>query len=117
MTTAEPAAELSAALRRAYDDWWAALPAHDEAALDAILADDWTYVDQFGSIRNKREYIDLVKRVIRPDHSTVVVELSARPLETCAVATGRYDVTGVIEGLEVNLKLRFTSVWHNRDGR
>ena len=65
-----------------------------------MLADDWTYIDQYGTSRGRQEYIELVERAIRPDHSTVTIDLTARLLETVAIATGRYDVRGVIDGHE-----------------
>jgi ketosteroid isomerase-like protein len=108
--------ELSAALWRQYDRWWAALPAHDDVVLDAVLADDWLYVDQFGTVRDKPDYIALVKRAIRPDHSTVVVTLDARLVGATALAVGQYNVRGIIEGNEVDTQLRYTSVWREAAG-
>jgi ketosteroid isomerase-like protein len=105
----EPTREIS----QQYDRWWAALPAHDERTLDELLANDWTYIDQFGAVRNKADYIALVKQAIRPDHSTVTVTLDARRYGGVAVATGRYDVRGIIDGNHVDIQLRFTSVWQH----
>jgi ketosteroid isomerase-like protein len=108
--------ELGEDLRREYERWWAALPAHDYDALDEILADDWLYTDQFGTVREKADYIALVERTIRPGHSTVVVDLDARQYGPIARAVGRYDVHGVIDGHDIDVKLRFTSLWSKREG-
>jgi ketosteroid isomerase-like protein len=108
--------ELAELLQRRYAEWWAALPAHDGATLERILSDDWTYVDQYGTCRDRQEYIGLVERAIQPGHSTVTIDLDARRLGSAAIATGRYDVRGVIDGHDVDIKLRYTSVWHEHDG-
>lgn len=109
----DPLAQL---LQLRYAEWWAALPLHDRATLERILADDWIYIDQYGTSRGRQEYIELVERAIQPGHSTVTVDLTARRLGAVAVATGRYDVRGVIDGHDVDIKLRYTSVWQERDG-
>jgi ketosteroid isomerase-like protein len=103
--------ELTREIAEQYDRWWAALPAHDEHTLDELLAADWTYIDQFGAIRSKADYIALVKQAIRPDHSTVTVTLDARRYGEVAIATGQYDVRGIIAGNDVDIQLRFTSLW------
>jgi ketosteroid isomerase-like protein len=111
-----PDEELDREIREVYDRWWAALPSHDRETLDDVLADDWTYIDQYGTVRGKWDYVELVERAIRPDHSTVTIELATRRLDGVVLATGRYDVHGVIEGHIVALRLRYTSVW-KRDER
>ena len=109
---------LGEAIRRQYERWWAALPAHDSETLEEILGEDWLYTDQSGAVRGRNDYIALVERAIRPDHSTVTVDLAARQYGPVAHAFGRYDVRGVIDGrYEVDLKLRFTSLWCMQDGR
>jgi ketosteroid isomerase-like protein len=109
--------ELGEALRGAYEKWWAALPAHDFVALDQILADDWLYTDQFGAVRGKPDYLELVRRAIQPGHSTLVVDLDARQYGPVAHAFGRYDVHGVIDGHDIDISLRFTSLWCTNEGR
>jgi ketosteroid isomerase-like protein len=109
--------ELAAQLRQRYSEWWAALPAHDRETLDEILTDDWTYVDQYGTVRGKHEYIALVERAIQPGHSTITIDLTARAVASVAIATGRYDVRGTIGGHDVDIQLRYTSVWQQEDGK
>jgi ketosteroid isomerase-like protein len=107
--------QLDREIRGLYDRWWAALPRHDRETLDEVLADDWTYTDQYGTVRGKWEYVELVERAIRPDHSTVTIDLATRLIDTVAIATGRYDVHGVIDGHDVAIRLRYTSIWKRHE--
>jgi ketosteroid isomerase-like protein len=111
-----PEALLAEILSERYDAWWAALPMHDRATLEEILAPDWVYIDQFGAVRNREEYINLVEAAIRSDHSTITVDLDASLLDTTAIATGRYDVKGVIAGNDIDIRLRYTSIWRSESG-
>ena len=116
-TLLEDDQELGAAIRREYQRWWDALPAHDFRTLQEVLAEDWLYTDQFGATRGRSEYIALVEQAIRPGHSTVTVDLAARRYGSVAHAFGRFDVRGIIAGHQIDIKLRFTSLWCERDGR
>ncbi|MFV1962223.1 MAG: nuclear transport factor 2 family protein [Acidimicrobiia bacterium] len=97
-----------------YRDWFDALGSEGIGPLDSMLADEWTYTNYDGVVRDKTEYLDWVAGVAE---SAVFVGPNA-------VEVRRYvDVALVFGGYQVLLpsddvlELRFTGVWLWRDDR
>lgn len=88
----------------------------DQAALDALLADDLTYTHSTGQAETKAQFLETLKtgklRYLSAQTSDVAVRLYG---ET-AVVTGRADVKAVSGGQELVLPLRFTEVWVKSGG-
>ncbi len=97
-----------------YRVWFDALGQEGVGPLDSMLADEWTYTNYDGVVRDKTEYLDWVAGNAQP---AVFVGPNA-------VKVQRYmDVALVLGGYEVilptsdMLDLRFTGVWLYRDDR
>lgn len=99
-------------IRELYGQWFRALPARDLAFFERTLADDWVYTDVYGTVRGKREYVDLVRTLVDANHDSRLVDVLVRPYGDVAVATGRYTVDGTFtSGHHVVQDSRFTAVW------
>ena len=106
-------------LRDLFEQWLRALPAHDVEFLERTIADEWIYTDVSGTVRSKADYLDVVPRLIAPDHQSEVLEFEVRLYaDDVALATGRYTSRGrFLTGVDYEQDSRFTAVWVKRDGR
>ena len=88
------------------------VPDPDTFTVERTLADDWVYTDVYGTVRGKREYVDLVRTLVDANHDSRLVDVLVRPYGDVAVATGRYTVDGTFtSGHHVVQDSRFTAVW------
>ena len=102
---------------QAEDARYAAQMGDDFAAMDKLFSPDLVYVHSSAIIDTKQSYIDALRsgaiqyKVMR--RSDVVV----RSLGCVAIITGNgnYDVS--VNGKDMNVQLRFHSVWHKVDGK
>jgi ketosteroid isomerase-like protein len=95
------------------NDWVAALAKHDTAALDRLLADDFTDTTFRGTIRTKS---DVMSSGLAPTYrSTGLQELNVRNLGHTVVVTG-VNVLEPLSGGDV-VRIRFTDVFAWQDGR
>ncbi|MDQ0349868.1 nuclear transport factor 2 family protein [Ancylobacter vacuolatus] len=90
----------------------AAALAGDVAALDALLADDLVFVNQFGHVLSKQDDLDL--------HRTgafALETLAFSDYRLSSIAPGvvravlRADASGTAGGAPFEAKLRFTRIW------
>jgi hypothetical protein len=102
---------------KAEDARYAAQTSNDFAAMDKLFAADLVYVHSSAVVDTKQSYIESMRsgavqyKVMR--RADVVV----RSFGCVAVITGNgnYDVS--VNGKDMNVQLRFHSVWHKADGK
>lgn len=91
---------------------------HDRAAIDAILAPDWSVTDAAGRVLPKaqvmQESFDSTDRRI---DSMTIDDVKVRTFGDFAVATGRTRASGTYQGTSASVVLRFTDVFVRKDGR
>ena len=97
--------------------WNEAEARHDMGAVTNIVADNLSYIDFDGSIKNKAEYIkDVTQTSYQADHLydeglNVTVYGNA-----AAVAVGIYRETGTSKGKKYVHRVRFTDTWIKQGG-
>lgn len=90
----------------------------DRAFIEQLLADDWTVTDPTGRILTKRQVLDeTFASKDRRIEAMTVDDIRVRRLDGTAVVTGRTRATGSYRGEKATAILRFTDVFHFRDGR
>jgi hypothetical protein len=102
---------------KAEDARYAAQTSNDFAAMEKLYSPELVYVHSSAVVDNKQSYIDSMRsgtvqyKVMR--RSDVVV----RSFGCVAIITGNgnYDVS--VNGKDMNVQLRFHSVWHKADGK
>ena len=102
---------------KAEDARYEAQMSNDFAAMDKLYSPDLIYVHSSAVVDNKQSYIESMRsgtvqyKVMR--RSDVVV----RTYGCVAILTGNgnYDVT--VNGKDMNVKLRFHSIWQKKDGQ
>ena len=88
----------------------------DAATLDLLLAEDFLYTNEQGSVSNKAQYIDFVVnhlRVVSGGIGDLVVRVYGDP----AVVVARFDGVSIIDGQRISDSFRFTDVWVRRSDR
>lgn len=87
----------------------------DRAAIDAIIADDWSVIDISGRVRTKGEVFDDMFGPLGPRITEMIVDdIRVRLFEGWAIVTGRTSATG---NDELTVRLRFTDIAVRRDNR
>lgn len=90
----------------------------DRAFIESLLADDWAVTDPSGRVLTKRQVLDeTFASSDRRIEAMTVDEVEVRLLGDAAVVTGRTRATGSYRGQSGTAILRFTDVFHYRDGR
>lgn len=90
----------------------------DRAFIESLLAPDWTVTDPSGRVLTRQQVLDETFATDERRIETMSVdEVMVRPLGAAAVATGRTRATGSYRGQSTTVALRFTDVFHVRDGR
>ena len=103
-------------LRRLDREWNEAYLNRDTAALDRILADDWTAIDGAGLVVSKRQLIERVASGPPPFDWHEFDEFRLRVFGDAAVVTGRLSARGRGEGGEFSFRQRYTRVYVKREG-
>jgi len=91
--------------------WNQAEVAKDAAALDHLLANDFTYVDIDGSLQNKTEFLDGIKH---PHERIEVIgndTLKTRVYRDTIIVIGAYHEKGTLNGKAYIRYGRFTDTW------
>ena len=90
----------------------------DRAAVDAILASDWSVTDASGQVLTKEQVIqETFASTDRKIDSMAVDDVQVRVFGDVAVATGRTRASGSYRGTSSSVVLRFTDVFVRREGR
>jgi ketosteroid isomerase-like protein len=111
------AAELPADLAKAVKDYDEAQIHGDKAALQRLVADDYTLVNSSGRIQNKAA---LIADYTAPGYKIEPFQIM-EPVEKVwsdgAVMGGVVDLRGVDGGKPFAVKLRFADIWAKRNGK
>ena len=90
----------------------------DRAAIDAILAPEWSVTDAAGQVLTKEQVMqESFGSTERRIDAMTIDEVSVRVFGDAAVATGRTRATGSYRGTSASVVLRFTDVFVRRDNR
>ena len=111
------AADLPADLAKAVKEYDEAQIHADKAALQRLVADDYTLVNSSGRIQNKAA---LIADYTAPGYKIEPFEIQ-QPIEKAwsdgAVMGGIVDLRGVDGGKPFAVKLRFADIWAKRNGK
>jgi ketosteroid isomerase-like protein len=92
--------------------------AGDRPFIEGLLAEDWAVTDPSGRILTKQEVIEETFASAERRIATMTVDdLRIRMFEKVAVVTGRTRATGSYRGQTASVALRFTDVFHFRNGQ
>ena len=89
----------------------------DRAAVDSILAPDWSVIDLTGRVLTKAQVMQELGSGERRIESGSVDELRVRTFGAFAIVTGRSVLAGSYKGQRASVVQRFTDVFAKRDGR
>ena len=111
------AADLPADLAKAVKDYDEAQIHGDKAALQRLVADDYTLVNSSGRVQTKAE---LIADYTTPGYKIEPFQIM-EPVEKVwsdgAVMGGVVDLRGVDGGKPFAVKLRFADIWAKRNGK
>ena len=105
------------AVLRVQREWMEAVRDKDAAALDRILADDYTYTDSRGGVTNKADSLRETRNQNDRMKAFHTSEETARVYGDVAIVTGRLRVEGVAAGVPYDAEVRFTDILARIDGR
>jgi len=107
--------DLAARLTALYEGWFAAIGADGVGDLGRVLAEEWVYTNYDGLVRDKAEYLDWVDSVTESAAFVGPYDLRVTRYGDLALVLGGYRVDH--QGGGDPLRLRFTGLWIDRDGR
>ena len=103
-------------LRKVDRQWTEALEKEDAAALEKILADDYTMVDAVGISVSRQETIDQVRSGALKFDMFSASEIKARVFQGGGVLTGRVTTKGKYKDEDISGDYRFVDVYEFRKG-
>jgi ketosteroid isomerase-like protein len=113
-----PSASVQNELIKLENDWNNALVKRDMAALNRVMADDWTFIDpDDGTIMTKAQALASIKSGEDVYTSAVGDEWKVRVYGDAAVVLGRLTGKEQYKGKDVSGQYRFTDTWIMRAGR
>ena len=90
----------------------------DRAFIEALLAPDWTVIDQSGRVLTKQQVLtEAFESSDRRIDAMEIDDVRVRLFGTTAVVTGRTRATGSYRGTSAFAQLRFTDVFVHDGGR
>jgi len=89
----------------------------DRAAVDSILAADWSVIDLTGNVLTRAQVMQELGSGVRRIESGSVDDLNIRTFGDVAIVTGRSVLAGSYQGERASVVQRFTDVFVRRDGR
>ena len=102
---------------RVQREWMEAVRDKDAAALDRILADDYTYTDARGTVSTKADSLHQARSTGSRMKAFQTSETKARVHGDIAVITGRLRMEGETGGEPYEAEVRFTDILARIDGR
>jgi len=96
--------------------WNQAAERKDTKALDAILDNSMLYVDYYGILRTKAEYLAWIRSEKLQPEQEVTLALTARMFGNTVLATGVYVTKGVENGKPYLRRARFVDTWTFQSG-
>jgi ketosteroid isomerase-like protein len=112
-----PQTDEEAAVLRVQHEWMEAVRDKDAAALDRILADDYTYTDSGGSVSNKADSLRQARTGGGHMKAFHTSDAKARVYGDMAIITGRVRMEGVARGEPYDSEVRFTDILARIDGQ
>jgi ketosteroid isomerase-like protein len=109
-------AKAEQAIRSLDEQRIAALTQPDFAAMDRIMADDFTYTHTSGQTQTKAEFLGDFKAGTRVFKSLKESDVQVHVYGNAAVLTGRCDLIGMNAGKDFVLAMHFTEVYANING-
>ena len=103
--------DLVAEVRGAHSQWWNALLAGDETALDTLLPDDFFYYNPYGSSSTKAEIMKNLKSGLVKYNSIKDNAPLIRLHGQTAIVTGRVDIDFQSGGQPIHLPANYTAVY------
>ena len=91
--------------------WNQAEVAKDAAALDHLLAEDFSFVDIDGSVQNKLEFLDSIKHPVEHIETIGNDSINARVYGDTVIVNGTYHEKGTLNGKPYFRRGRFTDTW------
>jgi ketosteroid isomerase-like protein len=91
--------------------WNQAEVAKDASALDHLLADEFTFVDIDGSVKNKEQFLDGIKHPV--EHIEIIGNdsLKTHTYRDTVIVSGTYHEKGTLNGKAYIHRGRFTDTW------
>ena len=102
---------------RVQREWMEATRDNDVAALERILADDYTYTDSRGRVSNKADSLRYARAARNHMKAFYTSDEKARVYGDVAIVTGRMRVEGVAGGEPYDAEVRFTDILARVDGQ
>ena len=106
-----------AELRRANQVYDRAIVTADAAALEAILADDYSYVTAEGEVRDRITHIATLTSGRLQVMSAGSEEVSVRWIGDQALMIGRFPARVTMGGRSFTINERYSALWSRQDGR
>jgi ketosteroid isomerase-like protein len=104
-------------VRAAHETRFHRMMANDLDALAPMLADDLVYVHSDGVMETKPQFLERVRSGRLRYRSIVPTETTVRTYGNVAMVTGRGKFTVIMSGGDLEVDLRYTSVYrHSPDG-
>lgn len=104
-------------VRRVQNDLIDAYLHNNVAALERILADEYTFTDDRGIVLNKRQVVDSLKSRDRRITSYKLEDSKVRVYENVAVMTYRYRSKETYKGRDDSGDYRITRIFVRKNGR
>jgi ketosteroid isomerase-like protein len=104
-------------IRQLDDQRIAAILKKDTAALDRLMADDFTYTHQGGVTEGKAAFLAEMTSGAGAFTSLQMSEVKLRVTSDAAILTGRCDLTAVRQGRNLVIPMHFTEVYIRLGGR
>jgi ketosteroid isomerase-like protein len=97
-------------------EFFDALVGRDDAALDRLLADDFTLADLTGTLIDKKTLRTLVQQGVMEFASIKLHESSERFYGDTGVVTGRTTIVVRFKGADIPFESRYTHVYATQGG-
>lgn len=116
----DPDAETKATILALEKMWFQSFASKDTRAIDSILDSSILLVNFDGTTQTKGDYLAGLKIAFaQPDYlesQTLPESMTVSVFGTTAIATGVYQVKGVLHGKPYSRHERFVDTWRHRDG-
>jgi ketosteroid isomerase-like protein len=96
--------------------WNQAAERKDTKSLDAILDNSMVYVDYYGILRSKADYLAWIRSANLQPQQEVTQSMTAHMFGSTVMVTGVYVTKGVENGKPYVRRARFVDTWTFKDG-
>lgn len=110
-------AQTEDALRKAEEQFGAAVTRQDYAALERILADDMIYTHSNGVVDDKTKFIASLKDGTRKYESIQIREMTVRPFGNTAAVAAKVTMVITSRGETAPREMRYLRFWAKKGGQ